>query len=119
MLPIVCYWSGKTGNTKRFVEKLDMELKKIPCEVTEPFILVFPTYGDGQVPRPVYDFAIKNRELIRGVVACGNRSFGETFAMGGKVISHCFGVPLLHKVELFGTDEDAQIIKEKIINESY
>lgn len=118
MLPLIIYWTSKTGNTKRFVEKLGFECRKLPCEVDRPFILVFPTFGVGQVPKPVHDFILQHHTKSLGVVACGNRAFGSDFALGGVKVSKCYGLPLLYKVELFGSDYEVEIVKEKI-NESY
>ena len=62
-------------------------------QVDEPYILVVPSYGGGgtagAVPRQVIRFLNDphNRQLIRGVIAAGNRNFGEAFARAGDVIS--------------------------------
>jgi len=50
------YFSSISGNTHRFVEKLGMPAARIPLyarepalQVTEPYVLVLPTYGGGEV----------------------------------------------------------------------
>ncbi|WP_110650269.1 class Ib ribonucleoside-diphosphate reductase assembly flavoprotein NrdI [Salinicola peritrichatus] len=113
------YFSTKSGNTRRFVEKLGLPAKRIPLSrddqplrVDEPYILVVPTYGDGDprtsVPAPVIRFLNDehNRSLIRGVIAGGNTNFGSAFGLAGRVVARKCQVPLLYRFELMGTAED-------------
>lgn len=84
---------------------------EMPC-VTEPFVLICPTFADGDgrgaVPKQVIRFLndAGQRALLRGVIAGGNRNFGETFALAGEVISRKCNVPVLYRFELAGTDVD-------------
>ncbi|MGM8851971.1 class Ib ribonucleoside-diphosphate reductase assembly flavoprotein NrdI [Salinicola halophyticus] len=113
------YFSTKSGNTRRFVEKLGLPANRIPLnrsdpslQVEEPYILVVPTYGDGDprsaVPAPVIRFLNDehNRSLIRGVIAGGNTNFGHSFGLAGRVVAQKCQVPLLYRFELMGTVED-------------
>jgi len=113
------YFSTQSGNTRRFVEKLGLPANRIPLnrsvsplQVEEPYILVVPTYGDGDprsaVPAPVIRFLNDehNRSLIRGVIAGGNTNFGKSFGLAGRVIAQKCQVPLLYRFELMGTVED-------------
>ncbi|MDH4571762.1 class Ib ribonucleoside-diphosphate reductase assembly flavoprotein NrdI [Salinicola acroporae] len=113
------YFSTKSGNTRRFVEKLGLPASRIPLnrsdpplQVETPYILVVPTYGDGDprsaVPAPVIRFLNDehNRSLIRGVIAGGNTNFGEAFGLAGRVVASKCRVPLLYRFELMGTAED-------------
>lgn len=113
------YFSTKSGNTRRFIDKLGLHAQRIPLHRTdppllmdEPFILVTPTYGDGDpktaVPPQVIRFLNdeRNRSLIRGVIAGGNTNFGEAYGLAGRVISHKCQVPLLYRFELMGTEDD-------------
>lgn len=113
------YYSSTSGNTHRFVEKLGLEAARLPVDaasepplVTEPFVLVLPTYGGSAgskaVPKPVIRFlnVEANRALIRGVIAAGNTNFGTDFCRAGTIVSHKCAVPLLYRFELLGTDED-------------
>jgi protein involved in ribonucleotide reduction len=113
------YFSTKSGNTRRFVEKLGLPANRIPLnrsdpplQVEEPYILVVPTYGDGDprsaVPAPVIRFLNDehNRSLIRGVIAGGNTNFGQSFGLAGRVVAQKCQVPLLYRFELMGTVED-------------
>jgi len=71
-----------------------------------------PTYaghdGRGAVPRSVIHFLNEepNRQLIRGVIAGGNRNFGHTYGLAGTVIANKCNVPQLYRFELRGTDDD-------------
>lgn len=123
---LIVYFSSKTENTHKFVSKLDLPTERILAdkviEVNEPFILVFPSYGGGEVkgsvPLPVIKFLNnpKNRSLIRGVIAAGNTNFGKMYCHGGKIVAEKCGVPLLYKFELMGNEEDVLKVKNGVIN---
>jgi len=113
------YFSSASGNTHRFIERLGMPALRIPRNrsdtvpsVTEPFVLVLPTYADGEgrgaVPPQVIRFLndAPTRSFLKGVIASGNRNFGSLFAYAGDVVSRKCGVPLLYRFELAGTDTD-------------
>lgn len=119
------YFSSGSGNTARFVERLGLPATRLPLRgdalppvMTESFVLICPTYADGEgrgaVAKPVIRFLniAANRSLLRGVVACGNRSFGETFAMAGTVIAQKCNVPVLYRFELSGTDTDIARVRD-------
>lgn len=129
-LPIdVVYFSNYSGNTKKFVERLnDGHSIRIPIDwnssnailVDQPFVLFVPTYGGGSertaIPRQVRSFLNirNNRDLLRGVVGMGNTNFGEHFCKAAEMIARKTGVPLIARVEIFGTDNDIQIVKERL-----
>lgn len=125
----VVYFSNYSKNTHRFVEKLDVDAHRIPVmpsegplEVTEPYVLVVPTYGGGRgesaVPKQVIRFLNnpENRALIRGIIATGNTNFGAAYCLAGDIIARKCEVPVLYRLELLGTDEDVahvtNLIKE-------
>lgn len=125
--PLLVYFSSLSENTARFIEKLGMRAVRIPLRpaelpliVTEPFVLVTPTYGGGQgrgqekgaVPKQVIRFLNdeRNRRLIRGVISAGNTNFGEAYCLAGEIISRKCRVPHLDRFELFGTPEDVERI---------
>lgn len=146
----IIYFSTKSENTKRFIERLGFDSWRIPFlsniindkddkddkddkenrNVVEwveegiakkPFILVTPTYGGGHlkgaVPPQVIKFLNKeeNRKLLKGVIACGDTNFGYGFCSAGKIISEKCNVPNIHNIEMFGTKEDVEKVKEKLI----
>ena len=128
ILPIdIVYFSNYSGNTKRFVEKLSANGIRIPIDwrshsitVDQPYVLMVPTYGGGEgraaIPRQVRAFLnIKeNRNLLRGVVGFGNTNFGEHFCRAADMISKKTGVPIIARIELFGTDDDVRIVKQRL-----
>lgn len=131
MLPIdIVYFSNYSGNTKKFVEKIDdgnLSIN-IPIDrssgssltVDSPYVLFVPTYGGGEgraaIPRQVRSFlnVKENRKLLRGVVGFGNTNFGEHFCKAADLISAKTGVPVIAKIEIFGTQEDVNKVKERL-----
>ncbi len=127
--PLLVYFSSVSGNTARFIEKLGMPASRLPLYaresplvVTEPFVLVTPTYGGGQgrdhekgaVPKQVIRFLNdeRNRSNIRGVIAAGNSNFGEAYGLAGEIISRKCNVPYLYRLEVFGTAEDVARVRD-------
>ena len=126
------YFSSVSENTHRFVEKLELPAIRIPLhariQVTDPYVLVLPTYGGGHangpdpsakggaggyVPKQVIAFLNDehNRSLIRGVIAAGNTNFGAEFGYAGDVVSRKCGVPYLYRFELMGTTDDVFAVR--------
>ncbi|MFJ3821132.1 class Ib ribonucleoside-diphosphate reductase assembly flavoprotein NrdI [Streptomyces nodosus] len=120
------YFSSVSENTKRFVEKLGLPATRIPLHphregmprVTEPYVLIVPTYGGGEragaVPKQVIRFLNDpaHRGLLRGVIASGNTNFGADYCLAGRVISAKCRVPELYRFELLGTDRDVRAVRE-------
>ncbi|AEI13420.1 class Ib ribonucleoside-diphosphate reductase assembly flavoprotein NrdI [Cellulomonas gilvus] len=119
------YFSSASNNTHRFVEKLGLPAQRIPLRptepflhVTEPYVLVVPTYGGGNeggaVPRQVVKFLndAANRALIRGVIAAGNTNFGEAYCIAGEIVAAKCRVPYLYGFELMGTNEDVLRVRD-------
>lgn len=113
------YFSSASGNTARFVERLGLKAARIPIspadqmpEPTQAYILISPTFADGEgrgaVPKQVIRFLNDpgRRALIRGVIAAGNRNFGATYALAGRVIAQKCHVPLFYSFELAGNEND-------------
>jgi len=128
-LPIdIVYFSNYSGNTKRFVERLNEPNSiRIPIDwdrgcitVDQPYVLFVPTYGGGEgraaIPRQVRSFlnVKENRSLLRGVIGFGNTNFGEHFCKAADLISAKTGVPVIARVEIFGTDDDINKTKERL-----
>lgn len=127
-LPIdVVYFSNYSGNTKRFVEKLNGNAIRIPIDwrnnpiaVNRPYVLFVPTYGGGEgraaIPRQVRAFLNieENRNLLQGVVGFGNTNFGDHFCRAADMISAKTGVPVIARVEIFGTQEDVDKVTERL-----
>ncbi|MCB8890682.1 class Ib ribonucleoside-diphosphate reductase assembly flavoprotein NrdI [Vreelandella malpeensis] len=121
------YFSTKSGNTHRFVEKLGLEARRLPIgrdeptpHIEAPYVLITPTYGgggaQGAVPIQVIRFLNDehNRRLIRGVIAAGNTNFGEAYGLAGRIIAQKCQVPLLYRFELLGTDDDVARVRKGV-----
>lgn len=119
------YYSSASGNTERFIRRLGLAAERIPIapeasmpQPEEPYVLVTPTYADGEgrgaVARQVIRFLNDpaRRALLRGVIASGNRNFGSKFAYAGRVIANKCGVPLLYRFELAGTETDIVSVRD-------
>ena len=124
----VVYFSNYSGNTKRFVDKLDVDSIRIPINwdpadpvyVNEKYVLMVPTYGGGSdksaIPRQVRKFLNipSNRTWLRGIVGLGNTNFGEHYCKAAEMISTKTGAPVIARVEIFGTNEDVTNVKERL-----
>jgi protein involved in ribonucleotide reduction len=122
------YFSNYSENTKRFMEKLDGNAIRIPIRSSDTgdiimdteYVLGVPTYGGGSessaIPRQVRRFlnVPTNRDLLRGVVGFGNTNFGEHYCKAAELISRKTGVPIIARVEVFGTPEDVELVKGRL-----
>lgn len=122
---VVVYYS-RTGQTKRFVEKIGEELpdtkfyrikgSELKEVVNSPYVLITPTYMQGNVPEQVDDFLEEdgNYNKLVAVVSSGNKNWGsDLFAGSGRKISNKYSVPLIHQYEMRGNRSDL----EKVISE--
>ncbi|MBT1166079.1 class Ib ribonucleoside-diphosphate reductase assembly flavoprotein NrdI [Bifidobacterium simiarum] len=124
------YFSSVSENTARFVsschlDELGIDIYRLPLRagdepiaVREPYVLMTPTYGGGNIARAV-PMQVKrflndadNRQWIRGVIASGNTNFGEAYAVAGDVIAAKCRVPYLYRFELMGTPEDRERVRD-------
>ena len=123
--PVVVYFSSVSGNTQKFVEKLDVESFRIPLHTHEdtlhmdrPYVLCVPTYGrprsGGSVPPQVLKFlrVPQNREHLLGVMGAGNTNFGTLYGVAADKIAAKCEVPVLYKFELMGTAEDVARVNQ-------
>ncbi len=109
-------YDSKTGNVRRFINKLNMRAVPVDeqSEINEPFVLVTYTTGFGQVPQKVNAFLERNSQNLRGVSASGNRNWGDGFAKSADRISEQYDVPVILKFELSGTVQDTQHFVERV-----
>ncbi|CAM4390567.1 protein NrdI [Paenibacillus macerans] len=109
-------YDSKTGNVKRFIQKLDLPAVQIDENMTleEPFVLITYTTGFGQVPAKVSAFLEHNHQRLLGVAASGNRNWGERFALSADLIAQRYHVPVVAKFELSGTKQDAERFKQEV-----
>lgn len=113
---MVVVYDSKTGNVKRFVQKLKLPAVQIhdSLKLEEPFVLVTYTTGFGQVPERVAAFLRDNHELLLGVSASGNRNWGDKFARSADLIAEQYAVPVISKFELSGTWGDAERFNQEV-----
>jgi protein involved in ribonucleotide reduction len=115
---MLVYFSSVSEHTSQFIEKLDVPALRIPLKtadaaeftVEEDFVLVTPTYGEGNVPKQVIKFlnVEANRLKCKGVIGSGNRNFFESFAKAADIIAYKLQVPVLYRFEMAGTPEDIE-----------
>lgn len=125
LLPPLVYFSSSSENTHRFIVKLGLPAIRIPLDrtplrVTQPYILVVPSYGggsvNGAVPPQVIRFLNQpdNRALIRGVIAAGNTNFGAAYGIAGQIVAQKCRVPMLYRFELLGTPGDVDNVMKGV-----
>lgn len=124
----IVYFSNHSGNTKKFVEKITNNATRIPIKWNEDnplivdfkYVLCVPTYGGGSdktaIPKSVRNFLNipDNRSKLIGIIGLGNTNFGEHFCKAAEMISQKTGVPVIAKVEIFGTSEDVQRVTNRL-----
>ena len=125
-MSLIVYFSSSSENTHRFVQRLGLPAVRIPLnereriQVDAPYILIVPSYGGGgtagAVPRQAIRFLNDphNRRLIRGVIAAGNRNFGDAYGRAGDIIAQKCGVPYLYRFELMGTPTDVDNVRKGV-----
>lgn len=123
---LVVYYSSRTENTHRFVQKAGLKnthrLEKgtPPPTLDEKYILICPSYGggavEGSIPPEVYALLNKetNRNNLLGVIGAGNTNFGTAYCQAAKMISEKCKVPLLYTFELLGNIDDVNRIKRGV-----
>lgn len=112
-------FDSKTGNVRRFVNRLNLpkeQIKEVSSElsVSEPYVLITYTTGIGQIPKSTLNFLEANHNQLKAVVASGNRNWGQNFAISADKISDKYGIPILYKFEMSGMPEDIKTFKERV-----
>lgn len=129
---LLVYYTSSSGFTGKFVESLGLKNLRIPVsvkeardfEVSEPYILISPTYGGGApgikdktyIPKQVQTFLSnpRNRSLLRATIGAGQANFGDYwFCKSARDIALRHNVPYLGGFELSGLPgEDTHILKK-------
>lgn len=82
--------------------------------VNEPYFLLTYTDRLGEAPEVVRQFLRfneENRKNLKGVIASGNTNFGKQHFCGSAIeISQWLGVPIIHKIDLRGNQDDIATI---------
>lgn len=111
-------FDSKTGNVRRFCQRLsgmNVDVAHIDeYNEEKPFVLITYTTKFGQTPETTDRFMILNHKNCKGVVSSGNRNWGDFYAKAADNISEAFGIPVLHKFELFGMKSDLEKVKKEV-----
>ena len=111
-------YDSLTGNVARFVRKLPILAQPI-CEqmvVEQDFVLITYTTGLGKVPETTASFLAKNQAHLKGIASSGNKNFGTYYAVSADVIARTYGVPIVSKFELSGTQTDVSLFIERLMD---
>lgn len=116
----IIYYS-LSGNTRAFAKRFEeigytVTSNRESIDVAEPFILFTPTYNFGEIPAPVERFLRSNNDNMVAVVSFGNMNWGEGYALAGEKVRDKYGVPLLMKVELRGSDLEFEKLREMMLD---
>lgn len=117
-MKLLVVYDSLTGNVQRFIDKLDIKALRIRPDliIEQPFVLITYTIGFGEVPERVQKFLIQNHQYIKGVIGSGNKNWGSNYCGSAETISKQYGVPLIHKFELSGSQKDVEKIKQEVLN---
>ena len=80
---------------------------------TSPYVLACPTYDQprgGFTPKPVQQFLEEHAHLMVGVAGTGNMNFGEHYCQAAIDISKQHGVPIVHRIDIMGSEDDYRTI---------
>lgn len=102
-------YDSMTGNVKRFVNKLPPHFTTCPISEyrgNEKFILITYTFDFGQVSDSTKAFLQSHHGNMVGVASSGNKNWGDNFALAAHRIGNSYGVPIILKFELAGTEDD-------------
>lgn len=118
--PVVYYWSSATGGTEAVAQRLQTPCVRIQPDAMadQPYVLMCPSYDAprtrGFTPKPVKQFLKDNHKLMVGVIGTGNRNFGTNYCKAAYNISARFRVPIIHLVDIRGTQGDIDDIDHKL-----
>lgn len=122
--PKLVYYT-KTGNTKRFVDKIhgyeSIELSPIDPFITlnEPYILVIPSYEPNVLPE-IYGTLDEflehgdNYELCAGTFSGGNLNFNDKFGVTAKWVEEKYDIPIIRMFEFQGGDRDVAELEKQL-----
>ena len=112
--PLIVYWSSNSGGTRRVAEALNTHTVELDgYDGASPYVLMCPTYDQprgGFTPKPVQKFLEEHAHLMVGVAATGNLNFQEYYCQAGIDISKEHGVPIVHRIDIMGSEDDYRTI---------
>ena len=112
--PLIVYWSSNSGGTRRVAEALDTDTVELAgYDGASPYVLACPTYDQprgGFTPGPVQQFLEEHAHRMVGVLGLGNLNFGEKYCQAAHDISKQHSVPIVHRIDIMGTEDDYRTI---------
>lgn len=115
-----------TGNTRRFVNKLQMDSLEINpanpfVSVSQPYVVVAPTY-EIEATESINDFIEyeNNQSYLQGFMGSGNLNFAELYVFTARDLAEKYKEKLLLSFEYSGTDKDvleAKSIIERLMED--
>lgn len=122
-MTLVAYYSSSSGNTKRLVGKIGFESLNIQDEeiINQDYILIVPSYCGGGEQGVVHPDIVRflnieqNRCRLKGVIGVGNTNFGKHYCRSAIAVAEKCKVPLLQKIEVFGTEDDVVEARQNIM----
>ncbi len=105
-----------TGNVRNFVGKLNttdpLEIVSGDETIEEEFLLVSFSPDAGEIPYEIEDFMDEHKDLCKGVAVSGDKAYGDDYTLVAETISEQYGVPIVHRFEFDGTDEDVAVVNQ-------
>lgn len=109
-----------TGNTRRFVNKLQMDSLEINpanpfVSVNQPYIVVAPTY-EIEATESINDFIEyeNNQSYLKGFMGSGNLNFADLYVFTAKDLESEYKKKLLLSFEYSGSEKDVLMAKKII-----
>lgn len=116
---MILVYASKTHNVERFCAKI-AEYESVRVEDYKPsmgeYVLVTYTDGFGQIPKEVEEFLKEHHNNMVGVCASGRQvwKLQGTYCKSADAIHSQYGVPILLKFEMQGSDKDRKELLERI-----
>lgn len=112
-------YDSLTGRGKKFSSQLGYESIDILDfddieDQTGPFILVTRSQDFGKIPEDVIYLMDEFSDEFVGVIAAGNKNWGDNYGAAGDKVEQIYGVPLITKFEGSGFKVDIAIAKKWI-----
>lgn len=123
--PRIYFYSSKSENTLRFVNKVNLPAVRLPLRKNDPmpmpiadYILITPTFGAGKIagsiPPMVKQFINETRGAhCVGLVGGGNTTFGA-YCTAADLISQKLQIPVYQKFEVLGLPSDVEEFRQLI-----
>lgn len=116
---MIIVYASKTHNIERFCEKID-RYECVSVQDYNPsmgeYVLITYVDGFGLVPQEVEEFLKENHKNMVGVCASGRQiwKLQGTYCKSADIIHNQYGVPILLKFEMQGTNSDRKHLLERI-----